>query len=626
MQCATGLFSHEKAYDLSLDWRPFYAYLARYHLTASARSASIYSADQMYAHQVTLVKLINHARRYFIGGQASEANTEAAAEASGWSSPKLTEGSTPALSAGEEVLSTFIPFLCPFDNAYFKTQALLCLFFPSHIHQSESQHSRPAHAGPGANIASFTQVLKLYTPFTDNLIDICPLTVTLNLQLYARMAKHALGVETEDGRELMAPFMQRHRTSFFSTFLQLLELDIGNQHSQNMHRNWTNYTWLVAGTHKPARLDDLANYFAKLIVNTLHMRDGDDEADGSNSNAEKPKTTQELLTSLLYTLRNYFHPSNSSGKAGSVLATFMSRLMHFYAKRLGREIRGEVRYAKKYYLDPSNLDVLLVVQPIAMQGLYSKSNTMVSACESALRHLATFHPQHILPPLLRDIEQSLVDVNTSHRMMSSLQVMASMANIIFSHEIHVGTAGGAHYLPTLMALCLPGIDIVDPIKTSYTMTWLAVLFYSLPLVDAREGGTSGDGEEEATLPDPSKLRPSARFSLQDQRPTPEGYAEAVDAARNATFTFEEWSLAYVDALVKLLDSADKSVFQFPTASAISNEVCCVVAHCSFRRFVLFLVCVSGLPSVITSTKPSRACCTRTRVPSSAHCRRSCWNS
>jgi len=556
MQCATGLFAHEKAYDLSLDWRPFYALLSRFHLTASTRSAAVFSAEQLYSHQITLVKLISKARRYFIGGQSNEADMKAAAEESGgWGSPVLGEGSKPALSAGEEVLSTFIPFLCPFDNAYFKSQALLCLFFPSHIHQSELQPSRPAHSGPGASVTSFKELQKLYTPFTDNLIDVCPLTVTLNMQLYSRMAKHALGVEDDDGQELMAGFVQRHRADFYSTFLQLLELDVGNQQSQNMHRHWTNYTSLVAGTHRPARLDDCAHYFAKLIAYTLHMRDDPAAAAAASNEGQAPvKSSQELLTSLLFTLRNYFHPSNSSGKAGSVLATFLARLVQFYCKRLGREIRGEAKYSKKYYLDPANLDLLLVVQPIAMQGLYSKSSTMVSACESALRHLATFHPQHILPPLISNIEQSLVDVNTSHRLMSSLQVMTSMANIIFSAETNIGAAGGANYLANMMALCLPGIDIIDPIKTSFTMTWLAVLFYSLPLIDARDGGASDDS---ADLPDAKKLRPSARFSLQDQHPSPDAYAEAVDAARSATFTFEEWSLSYVDALVKLLDSADK---------------------------------------------------------------------
>ena len=550
MQTVCSLFRHEKSFDLALDWKPLYAFLSKYHLNASTRSICNFSAEQMYAHQTHLVKLIAKCRKYFVGGKNE--STAAAGAADGYGAAILSVGSAPSLSAGEEVLSTFIPFLSPFDNSYFKSQALLCLFFPSQIHQVKLRATPlPEGVTPGASLSSFHQLFKLYTPFTDNLIDICPLTIILNFQLYARMAKHGLGVEVETDsgtREVMSSFLSARKASFFSTFLQILELDIGNKHSQNMHRQWTNYTSLVYGTHRPARLDDAAAYFAKLVIYSLHYGQQKDGADGSDA-----KSTQDLLTSLLYTLRTYYHPSNT-GKWTGVLAILIDRLTEHYCKRLGREIRGEVRYDRKYFLDPNNLDFLLAVQPIAMQGLYSKSPTMISACESSLRNLASFFPQHILPLLVSNIEQSLVDVNTSHRMMSSLQVMTSQANIIFSTELNIGSAGGAQWLSSMLQLCLPGIDIIDPMKTSFTMTWLAILFYILPLVDAREGGgASGD----AKLPAAASLRPSQRFSLEQQHPTEDAYADAVENARSATMMFEDWSLAYVDVLVKLLASTDK---------------------------------------------------------------------
>jgi hypothetical protein len=170
----------------------------------------------------------------------------------------------------------------------------------------------------------------------------------------------------------------------------------------------------------------------------------------------------------------------------------------YLVQRLGREIRGEVSYDKKYFLDPTNYDFVLAIQPIALQGLYSKSPHMISHCELSLRHLATFFPSLILPGLMQSIEQSLVDVNASHRMMSSLQVMTvsqrthimrmlgrdshrndtstrvsvvalrqTMANIAFNAEVSIGTAGGAPYLINLMNLSIPGIDIIDPMKVRH---------------------------------------------------------------------------------------------------------------------------------------------------------------
>ena len=440
LQTVCSLLRHEKALDLAQDWKPLYDYLARFHLTPSTRSVGNFSADHLYAHQTHIVKLIAKMRRYFIGGSKDEA-AAAVAAAGGYGAAALSVGSAPALSAGEEVLSTFIPFLCPFDNAYFKSQALICLFFPTHVRQpaAPTGAGNETASGPAASVASLRELFRLYAPFTSNLIDVCPLTVILNVQLYARCAKHALGLEPVAGAgELMAPFAAQHRAAFFSTFLQLLELDVGNQHTHNLHRSWTNYTTLVYGTHRPAKLDDLAAYFAKYIIYTLHhgqtpRANSDSNGDGADldepmadgpaggsaaTNGEAAKSTQDLLTSLLFTIRAYFHPSNASAKGARVLATFLQRLTEHWAKRMGREIRGDAPYPRRYYLDPSNLDFVLAVQPIAMQGLYSKSPHMVAACESALRNLAAFHPQHILPLLISNVEQSLVDVNSSHRMMS----------------------------------------------------------------------------------------------------------------------------------------------------------------------------------------------------------------
>ena len=35
-------------------------------------------------------------------------------------------------------------------------------------------------------------------------------------------------------------------------------------------------------------------------------------------------------------------------------------------------------------------------------------------------------------------------------------------------------------------LTLPGIDPIDPVKTGHTAMWLAMLFCSVPLIDARD--------------------------------------------------------------------------------------------------------------------------------------------
>jgi len=635
MNLIISLYRHEKDLDLAFDWKDLYGILSRFHLHTSARGLAMYPPDAMRVHYRTLVHLIAKTRRYFIGGEvepdwemegklisegaALPASTECAPApqpspspppSGSPSPPPVSYGRAPAASCGEAVVNTFVPFLCPFDNVYFKSQALICLFFPSHLrrgdgksksedhHMSDDDKAKIAASAssvgggswadgsglphtvgqtPGTNVAAYQSVFKLYTPFTSNLIDVCPLTVICNLQLYSRMAKHALGYEiiAGSGEELMSSFVLANHASLFSTFQQLLELDIGGQASANGHRRWSAYSTLVHGVQKPARNEDMAKFFAKYVVYTLHHGQkkgaGGEQADevtsvstdsSSSSSTPRWKSTQFLLTSLLYTLRPYFHPSHSSSHAG-VLGSLVAYLSAYYCTRLGREIRGEVPYDDKYKLDANNLDFMLALHPLLMQGLYSKSHSMVQMCADALRQLACFYPLHLHPSLVSSISQSLVDVTTSHRLMTSLQLLTVLPNVLFNSGMSVATSGGAPFLLDLMHLSLPGIDSIDPLKTSFTLTWLGILFYIVPMADARECAQgqierAEDGSMEASmLPDISTLPPEQQYAWRTQQPSAESYAESLDVARTATMRFEEWCLAYVDCIIKLLASADK---------------------------------------------------------------------
>lgn len=287
--------------------------------------------------------------------------------------------------------------------------------------------------------------------------------------------------------------------------------------------------------------------FAKLIVYTLYP--------GS--------PTLNLLQQLLMSVATFFHPSNV-GRWSNDLGQLMDQLARYYAKRHGKEKRGELKVPKERALDASDTAFVKALLPVAMQALYSKVPALIGAAEHVLRHMSYIHPPSlVLAPVLRQCYGALQQTTSSHRTMSMLSALAQLATPLFHRTLN--PSGSAH-LEQLLWLTLPGIDPIDPVKTGHTAMWLAMLFCSVPLIDARDPNLITTAAQaraavasgyNAIVSDVNRLAPSvsdnASLALQ-WTPTDD---DSENEARTATLRFEEWSLAFLQQVINVLNVQDK---------------------------------------------------------------------
>ena len=433
-------------------------------------------------------------------------------------------------TAGSEVWATLSPYTAPFDNASTRTFSLIALFTPTH---------QPEH-GP-AFLTILPQLLQY-----EGWYDHSPSALLPFFSLYARLSKHQLSFS-----------LLPHLPALFHTYLQLLELDVGSQQSANPARNVQAYTWL--NEKAGSALDHLSHCLAQVVVYHLHRQDS------------KERSALSLLAQFLHTVQTYYHPSNN-GKWSNALAALLGQLGKQYAKRRGREANGTATYGKESFLDPASNDFVSVLLPVALQALFSKSGAMVSAAETWLKHVAYFHPSVVLPALLAHVYPALDDLSSPHRMLSIMQSLSQLSPILFHR--HFFPQGASHLEPLLWA-CLPGVDAIDAMKTSLTLTFFTVVFYHIPLIDARKTQSLRPARTpHHDAPHPRVLeRITSRFvdvsdaaavereDVAPPHPMDEGEGEgeedvSEDDARSATFRFEDWSHAFLDSLFKVLSAAD----------------------------------------------------------------------
>lgn len=134
------------------------------------------------------------------------------------------------------------------------------------------------------------------------------------------------------------------------------------------------------------------------------------------------------------------------------------------------------------------------LKPLVLMSMFSKDNTSVVTTHATLKNLAWIAPDLILPPLLDRIYPSLESLTESHRTLSSIGALCSVARPLFTFS-HF-PKGASHLIP-LLSLVLPGIDVNDPSKASATLLFIILLLHTVPLVEcsSQDGDVSPEEEE-----------------------------------------------------------------------------------------------------------------------------------
>ncbi|KAJ2615470.1 Proteasome activator BLM10 [Coemansia sp. RSA 1804] len=246
--------------------------------------------------------------------------------------------------------------------------------------------------------------------------------------------------------------------------------------------------------------EDKASTFARFVVFALQ----DDSPGGTLLQFEQ----------LVQMIEPFYHPSNSGSWSG-LLARFLRQLSKELLNRSREEAKKDTAVPTSARL-PRHIRrrFVISVRTLAMMLLFSKGEDLVSFSHSTLKYLAEVEPDLIFRPLLETLYTAIDAVTETHRVISAIRALAKLASTLSNYQLY--PEGAQHVAPLLMLL-LPGIDVNDPTKSFFSLSFIAdictngVILEEIPadgamsttpaMISRAASETAGDGDAEEDLPE-----------------------------------------------------------------------------------------------------------------------------
>ncbi|KAJ2706444.1 Proteasome activator BLM10 [Coemansia sp. IMI 203386] len=337
--------------------------------------------------------------------------------------------------------------------------------------------------------------------------------------------------------------------------------------------------------------EERAHTFARFIVYTMY----DEEAGG----------TLELFEQLVQMIEPFYHPSNNGGWSG-----ILSRFLRNLAKELLERVRAE---AEPDCEVPENMRLtrrmrrrfVVSTRTLAMLLLFSKGEDSVTMSHSTLKHLAEVEPDLIFGPLLDTLYTAIDSVTETHRMISAMRALAKLASTLSNFALY---PEGAQHVAPLLVLTLPGIDVNDPTKAWFALTFICNL--CLNGVVLRELAASGDMPMVSSKDSDVASQPE-EDNVVDNVPNPDmEYVEWV--TRASTAQFESWIDQYLRRVFVLVDNMSSSIDSNDTNSSsftssdfglqmmVAHTTEVVLLQCSERYYPMVTRLITNFATSISS--------------------------
>ncbi|KAF9979719.1 hypothetical protein BGZ75_009303 [Mortierella antarctica] len=431
--------------------------------------------------------------------------------------------------AAAEILEEFIPKM---DSSnlpeLLKAQSYLCTFLPTDIESGmDPREWMPA-------IFRLWSMVAHSTEFDRNF-----------LSLLGRVARDNIGI-----KDLFTPDQAR---TVYSMGLSALSLPVGKGQRAN------SVDAEGGGSHKAVARNDLRmGSFAMFIVHTINP-----VAESLN-----PKSSSLAhFGDLIQATESFYHPSNS-GQWSYTLSLFLQLLSWEYLQRLNEEKQAKCKTPQELRLTPEiNNRFVQSVKGVVFLMMFSKDQRAAAQTQLTLRYLAWIAPKLVIPGILENAYPSLESLTETHRTTSVIPALGSIAVPLLNRE-HF-PQGGKHLAP-LLHLTVPGVDLNDPVKTWYTLLFVASMAATVPIRDLTEMGSAGfqwGGMEEDMDAD----------EMVDM--------DLEDSTRKATTSeFEEWLMKFLRRIIAMFANYP-DVGQGKKADSVEGHVTKTISYCFEILFV-----------------------------------------
>ncbi|EGO02735.1 hypothetical protein SERLA73DRAFT_102663 [Serpula lacrymans var. lacrymans S7.3] len=228
---------------------------------------------------------------------------------------------------------------------------------------------------------------------------------------------------------------------------------------------------------------------AKLFVYSMAV-DGPVRIDSETVSAQGPSNPRsgylagskalESLDRFITSTETFFHPSNS-GPWTVILTNLFHCLTLEFSKRWHEEEQRDCKTPVTHRLTPAiRRQFVKTLQTPALLAMFSKDPLSLGYAQGALRNLALLEPGLIMPELLERAYGGLEVVNETHRTTAVLSMLSGITLPMVTEKIW---RGGQKHVAPLLELCIPGIDLNDPVKTVCATTFIASVLQYIKIGD-----------------------------------------------------------------------------------------------------------------------------------------------
>ncbi|KAL6304169.1 ARM repeat-containing protein [Sparassis latifolia] len=290
---------------------------------------------------------------------------------------------------------------------------------------------------------------------------------------------------------------------------------------------------------------------AKIIVYSMSLDgpirgDNDDHPQDDTSSAQSSGflagcRALDSLDKLITSTESFFHPSNS-GPWTLSLTHFLHRVTAEFCKRWKEEQQPGCKTPVTRRLTPAiRRAFVTALRTPALLAMFAKDPFSMSYAQTSLRSMAYIEPSLVMPELLERAYGGLEVVNETHRTTAVMTMLSGIALPLVSEKMWLG--GQRHVVP-LLELCIPGIDLNDPIKTLCATMFISSVVQHIKIADLslQQAGVplSSDAPAEemmdvdmenlVQLPEGIEAGTTPVLSKQDERAL----------ARDSTALFADW--------------------------------------------------------------------------------------
>lgn len=241
------------------------------------------------------------------------------------------------------------------------------------------------------------------------------------------------------------------------------------------------------------------------------------------------------LSRFVQATEGYFHPSNW-GPWQMQLSTFVQHLTWEFSRRVKEEERKECKTPQEWRLTPEiKREFVQTLRTVCLLSMFSKDPLTIASSQASLKRMSILEPKLIFPAVLERAFNSLEALETTHRTTAVITALSTLAIPMVSRDIY--PSGGKSLVP-LLHLCLPGIDLNDPMKTISTSIFILVSLMTIKVDDLTRNGHGG-----------------FQMQVDDDEEGRELSREEEDAQlRLSTSGFEDWAVSFFRRVLALFEA------------------------------------------------------------------------